>query len=251
MRALIAAVAMLATIGSVNAAEIRAFISTAIKSVTDEVVPPFERDSGYSVRAFFAPPGALLARFAAGEPADVFLTSKETIDELIGDGKIVPGRVDFATTGVGICIKKGAPKPDVSTPEAFKRAMLAASSVAYATPAGGSIVGPHIQRIFAQLGIAGQMAAKTKFAAGGPDGRVSVLVSSGQAEIGLQQASELLTNPGVEVIGMLPGDLQQTTLYSGGIATGAKEVEGARALIKALKAPSAAPIFKAGGLEPL
>jgi len=242
---------MFAAAGPLHAAEIQAFISTAIKSVTDEVLPPFERNSGFSVRAFFAPPGALLARFQAGEPADVFLTSAETIDKLIGDGKIVPGRVDFATTGIGICVKKGAPKPDVSTPEAFKRALLAASSIAYATPAGGSIVGPHLQRVFARLGIAEQIAAKTKFAAGGPDGRVSVLVSSGQAEMGLQQVSELLTNPGVDVIGMLPGDLQQITVYSGGVATAAKEIEGAKALIAALKAPSAKPIFKSHGLDPL
>src|SRR5262249_51722935 len=146
----------------------------------------------------------------------------DAIDTLIGEGKIVPPRVDLATTGIGICVKKGAPKPDVSTPEAFKRAMLAAKTVGYASPAGGSIVGPHIQKIFAQLGIAEQMAPKSKLSAGGPNGRVSVLVSSGEAEIGLQQVTELMSNPGVEVIGMLPGDLQQISLYSAAITTSAK-----------------------------
>jgi molybdate transport system substrate-binding protein len=95
------------------------------------------------------------------------------------------------------------------------------------------------------------MAAKTKFAAGGPDGRVSVMVSSGQADIGLQQVSELLTNPDVEVIGMLPAELQQITLYSAGITASAKEPDAARALIEALQAPSAAPVFKSKGLDPL
>jgi molybdate transport system substrate-binding protein len=105
--------------------------------------------------------------------------------------------------------------------------------------------------MFRHLGIAEQMAAKTKLAAGGPNGRVSVLVSSGEAEIGLQQVSELLTNPGVDVIGMLPADLQQTTIYSAGITTSAKQPDAARALIHALTAPSAKPIFKAKGLDPL
>jgi molybdate transport system substrate-binding protein len=251
VRTLIIAIALFAAAGTAEAAEINAFISTAIKSVTDELLPPFERASGNTVRAIYAPPGALLRRFEAGEPGDIFLTGSEAIDTLIGEGKVLPGRTDLATTGIGICVRKGAPKPDVSTPEAFKRALLAAASVAYVSPAGGSVTGPHIEAMFGRLGIAEQMAAKTKFAAGGPNGRVSVMVSSGQADIGLQQVSELLTNPDVEVIGMLPAELQQITLYSAGITTSAKEPDAARALIKALKAPSAAQVYKAKGLDPL
>jgi molybdate transport system substrate-binding protein len=234
-----------------KAAEINAFISTALKTVTDELIPPFERANNVTVRALYAPPGALLKHFAAGEPADIFLTGREAIDQLIADGKIVPGRIDLATTGIGICVRKGAPKPDVSTAAAFKAAMLAAKSVGYASPAGGSIVGPHIQKIFSQLGIAEQMAPKSKLSAGGPNGRVSVLVSSGEAEIGLQQVTELLSNPEVEVIGMLPADLQQITTYSAGVTTSAKDADAARALIKAMTAPSTAPIYKAKGLDPL
>src|SRR5580658_513647 len=244
------AIALLAATTTGRAAEINAFISTALKTVTDELMPPFERASGYTVRGLYAPPGALLKHFEAGEPADVFLTGREAIDTLIGDGKIVPGRVDLATTGIGICVRKGALKPDVSTPEAFKRAMLEAKTVGYASPAGGSIVGPHIQTIFAQLGIAEQMAPKSKLSAGGPNGRVSVLVASGEAEIGLQQVTELLSNSGVEVIGMLPADLQQITMYSAGITASAKQPDAARALIQAFTAPSAKPIFKAKGLDP-
>src|SRR5580704_3980533 len=188
MRMLTIAIAMLAAAGTAKAAEIDAFISTALKTVTDEVIPPFERAGGHTVRALYAPPGALLKHFAAGEPADIFLTGREAIDLLIGEGKIVSGRIDLATTGIGICVRKGAPKPDISTPDAFKRAMLAAKTVGYASPAGGSIAGP--------------MAPKSRLSAGGPNGRVSVLVASGEAEIGLQQVSELLSNPDVEVIGM-------------------------------------------------
>ena len=169
MHILAIAMVLIAAMGTAKAAEIDAFISTALKTVTDEVIPPFERAGGHTVRAFFAPPGALLKHFEAGEPADIFLTGREAIDQLIGEGKIVSGRIDLATTGIGICVRKGAPKPDVSTPDAFKRAMLEAKTVGYASPAGGSIVGPHIQKIFQQLGIAEQMAPKTKLSARRPE----------------------------------------------------------------------------------
>jgi molybdate transport system substrate-binding protein len=147
-------------------------------------------------------------------------------------------------------VKKGAPRPDVSTPEALKRALLAAKTIGHAAPAGGSITAAHIQGIFQRLGIAAQVTPKVKLAAGGPNGRVSVLVSSGEAEIGLQQVSELLSNPEVEVIGMLPPELQLTTIYSAGVTASSKEGEAARALIKAVTTPSAALIFKAKGLDP-
>ena len=157
-------------------------------------------------------------------------------------------RTSLARTGIGICVRKGAPKPDVSTPEALKRALLAAKSVGHASPAGGSITGGHIMRMFEKLGIAEQVAAKTKLSMGGPNSRVSVLVSSGEAEIGLQQASELLDNPEVEMIGMLPPELQLITVYSGGVTASAKQPEAAKALIGVLAAPDAAPIFKTKGL---
>jgi molybdate transport system substrate-binding protein len=242
---------MMCFCSTVQAAEINAFISTAIKSVTDEILPPFERSSGYTIHALYSPPGALLKHFDAGEPADVFLTGSDAIDQLIAQGKVVPSRVDLATTGIGICVKKGAPHPDVSTSDTLKRALLAATSVAYVAPSGGSVTGPHIEAMFKKLGIAEQMAAKTVLAAGGPNGRVSVKVSSGEAAIGLQQVSELLTNLDVDVIGMLPGDLQQTTIYSAGVTTSAKQIEGAKAIIAAMAAPSAKPVYKAKGMEPL
>ena len=250
MRAFAIGLALLAATGAVRAAEINAFISTAIKAATDELLPPFERANGHTIRASYAPSGALIPRFERGEPVDVFLTDAPAIDTLIQRGKIVGGRIDLARTGIGICVRKGAPKPDVSTPEALKRALLAAKTVGHAAPAGGSITAAHIQGVFQRLGIAAQVTPKVKLAAGGPDGRVSVLVSSGEAEIGLQQVSELLSNPEVEVIGMLPAELQLTTIYSAGVMTTAREGEAARALIKALTVPSAAIIFKARGLDP-
>jgi molybdate transport system substrate-binding protein len=250
MRALAIVVALLVATAAANAAEINAFISTAIKAATDELLPPFERATGHTIRASYAPSGALIPRFDLGEPVDVFLTDSTAIDELIKRGKVVADRTDLARTGIGIAVRKGAPKPDVSSAEALKRALLAAKSVGHAAPSGGSITAAHIQGVFRRLGIAAEMAPKVKLAAGGPNGRVSVLVSSGEAEIGLQQVSELLSNPEVEVIGMLPAELQQITIYSAGVTTSAREVEAAKALIKALTAPSAAVIYKAKGLDP-
>ena len=197
MRAIAALAALLIAAGAAHTAEINASISTAIKSATDELLPPFERANGHTIRAFYAPSGALIPRFDRGEPADVFLTDAPAIDGLIKQGKIVGTRIDLARTGIGIAVRKGAPHPDVSTPEALKRALLAAKSVGHASPAGGSITGGHIMRMFEKLGIADQIAPKTKLSMGGPNSRVSVLVSSGEAEIGLQQASELLDNPEV------------------------------------------------------
>jgi molybdate transport system substrate-binding protein len=128
--------------------------------------------------------------------------------------------------------------------------LLAAKSIGHAAPSGGSITAAHIQGVFRRLGIAAEVAPKIKLAAGGPNGRVSVLVSSGEAEIGLQQVSELLSNPEVEVIGMLPAELQQITIYSAGVTTSAREAGAAKALIKALTVPAAAAIYKAKGLDP-
>jgi molybdate transport system substrate-binding protein len=249
MRILAVVMGLLAA-GTVHAAEIDALVSTAMKAATDELLPPFERANGHLVRASYGPSGALIRRFDAGERADVFLTDSAAIDALIKQGKVVAGRTDLARTGIGIAVRRGAPRPDVSTPEALKRALLAARSVAHAAPASGSITAAHIMGVFERLGIAGEVTPKVKLAAGGPDGRVSVLVSSGVAEMGLQQVSELMSNPEVDVIGMLPPGLQQITLYSAGVTASAREPKAAAALIAALSAPSAAAIFKAKGLDP-
>ena len=251
MRALALVIALSAAAGTADAAdaaEINAFVSTAIKAATDELLPPFERANGHTIRASYAPSGALIPRFERGEPVDVFLTDAPALDQLIKQGKIVGGRIDLCRTGIGIAVRKGAPKPDVSSPEALKRALLAAKTVGHASPAGGSITGGHIMRMFEKLGIADQVTPKTRLSMGGPNSRVSVLVSSGAAEIGLQQVSELLDNPDVEVIGMLPPELQQITVYSAGITTSAKAPDAARAMVRALTTPAAVAIFKAKGL---
>ena len=162
MRTLAIAAALLAASGVARAAEINAFVSTAIKAATDELLPPFERASGHTIRASYAPSGALIPRFERGEPVDIFLTDSTALDELIKRGRIVGPRVDLVRVGIGICVRKGAPKPDVSSPDALKRALLAAKSIGHASPAGGSITAAHIQSVFERLGIAAEVTPKVK-----------------------------------------------------------------------------------------
>ena len=154
----------------------------------------------------------------------------------------------MSRTGIGLAVKKGAPHPDVSTPDALKRTLLAAKSIGQSSIEGGGITALHVQRVLSMLGIREQVSPRLKFAAGGPNGRVSVLVASGEAEIGLQQVSELMSNPDVEVIGLLPDKLQQITINSAGITAAAKEPDAARALIQHLTTPEALAIYKAKGL---
>jgi molybdate transport system substrate-binding protein len=249
MRALALIATLIGATVSAQAAEIQALITTAMKAAIDDLVPKFERDTGNTVAVSFGPSGGIARRFVGGEPADVIVIDSGALDDLIRQGKVLPGATAIASTGIGICVRKGAPRPDVSTPEALKRALLAAKSIAHTAPSGGGITAAHIMKLFERLGIAAEVTPKVKLAAGGPNGRVSVLVSSGEAEIGLQQVSELMSNPGVDVIGMLPAELQQITIYAAGITASAKEPEAAKALIQALTAPAAAPVFKAKGLD--
>jgi molybdate transport system substrate-binding protein len=248
MRTLAIAAALIAAVGSAAAAEIDALVTTAMKSALDELLPPFERASGHTVRVSYGPSGGIARRFVAGEPADMVMIDSGALDELIKQGKLMPGRTDVARTGIGIAVRKGAPRPDVSTPEALKRALLAARAIGHTAPAGGGITAAHIMQVFETLGIAAEVTPKVKLAAGGPNGRVSVLVSSGEVEIGLQQVSELMSNPQVEVIGLLPAALQQITTYSAGVATSAKQPDAGRALIRFLAAPEAAAVYRTKGL---
>jgi len=248
MRTFAVAAVLLAAAGAAPAAEIDALITTAMKAAIDELVPAFERGNGHSVRVSYGPSGGVARRFLGGEVADVIVIDSGALDELIRQGRVVAGRTDVARTGIGVAVRKGAPKPDVSTPEALKRALIAAKSIGHTAPAGGGITAAHVMRLFERLGIAAEVAPKVKLAAGGPNGRVSVLVSSGEVEIGLQQVSELMSNPDVEVVGMLPAELQQITTYSAGVTASAKQPEAGSALIRFLIAPAAAAVYKTKGL---
>jgi molybdate transport system substrate-binding protein len=243
-----AIIALMAMTGSATAAEIKALISTAVESAMEELVPQFERASGHALRIGYGPSGGVARRLAGGEAADLIILADSGLDELIKQGMVVPGRTDFARTGIGVAVRKGAPKPDISTPDALRRALLNAQAVAHTAPAGGGITAMHLLRMFEKLGIAQEVAAKTKLAAGGPNGRVSTIVETGEADIGLQQISELMSNPGVDVVGLLPAELQQITIYSAGVTANATQADAAKAFIRFISAPAAAPAFTGKGL---
>ena len=247
MRAIIAVAALLIATANAGAAEIKALITTAMQAAIVELVPPFERATGHKVTISYDPSGGLAKRLRGGEFADIILIASVELDKLIGEGK-VKDRTDVSRTGIGLAVRNGAPHPDVSTPDALKRALLAAKSVGQSSIEGGGITAVHVQRVFSQLGISEQVLPKLKFAAGGPNGRVSVLVASGEAEIGLQQVSELMSNADVEVIGLLPDTLQQITINAAGITAAAKEPDAASALIRHLTTPEAKAIYKPKGL---
>jgi len=246
-RILIAAAAALLTVTGAQAAEIKALITTAMNDAVVVLVPQFEKATGHKVTVSYDPSGGLARRLRGGEFADMILVASPELDKLIAEGKVV-NRVDVSRTGIGIAVKKGAPKPDVSTPEALKRALLNAKSVGHTAPAGGGITAVHMLQTFEKLGIAKEVAAKAKLAAGGPNGRVSTLIVNGEAEIAFQQVSELMSNPEVEVIGMLPDELQQITINSAGITAVAKEADAARALIAHMTTPAALALYKTKGL---
>jgi molybdate transport system substrate-binding protein len=248
MRIALALVTLLITTAAAPAAEIKTLITTAMKNAVDEIIPAFERAKGHTVIVSYGPSGRLGKRLRDGEFADMIMVSSQELDKLIAEGK-VRDRADISRTGIALAVKKGAPHPDVSTPAALKRALLAARSVGFAGPSSGGATAAPIMAAFEKLGIAAEIATKTRYAAGGTDGRVSALVANGEAEIGLQQVAEMMSNPDVEVIGMLPDPLQTMTVHAAGVTAIAKEPDAARALIAALMTPTAQAIFKAKGLR--
>ncbi len=190
---------------SVHAADINAFVSTAVKSATDEILPGFERANGqHHPGEATRRPAPLVPRFLRGEPVDIFITDAPALDELIKQGKIAGGRVDLVRTGIGIAVMKGAEARRLDAGGAQARAAQCKEHRPPRRPRAAASPAAMCSGCSGELGIADEVTPKVKLSMGGPNSRVSVLVSSGQAEIGLQQASELYDNPDVEVIGMLP-----------------------------------------------
>ncbi len=248
MRLIIALASLVIAAGTAGAAELHVMLTDALGTSFAEIAPTFARTNNVIIREQHGPTGGLVKRFTGGEFADLILVDNKSIDKLIAEGWLQPGRTDLTRTGIGIAVRKGAPHPDVSTPEAFKRALLAAKTIGHTDPKGGGLTAAPIMAAFQKLGIAEQVAPKIRLAAGGPNGRVSTLVATGEAEIGMQMVSELLSNPNLDVIGMLPPEFQLITVYSAGIAANAKEAAVAKALIGVLATPQAAAIYKSKGL---
>lgn len=228
-----------------GAAEIRVLSSNAIKETYQELAPLFERSSEHKLSTTWSGTVDIMKRMAAGESFDLVIMASDGIERLIKDGKIAAGsRVDLVKSGIGIAVRKGAPKPDLSSTEALKRTLLAAKSVGYSTGPSGV----YLEGLFARLGIADAVKAKAKQVA--PGVPVGTIVASGEAEIGFQQVSELLHVDGIDYLGPLPAEVQHITVFSAGLPAGAGQPDAAKALVKFLTAPAAAPVIKKNGLDP-
>jgi molybdate transport system substrate-binding protein len=185
-------------------------------------------------------------RLERGEPADVLIMVGYALGDLAKNGKVIPdSRVDIVKSGIGVAVKAGAPKPDISSADTLKRALLAAKSVAYSDSASGVYVS---SEMFKKLGIENDMKDKAKMIPATPVGEI---VAHGDAEIGFQQISELNPVKGIDIVGPLPADLQKITVFSAGIATASKEPEAGRALIKFLTSKDASAEIVKSGLEPI
>src|SRR5262249_19628567 len=205
----------------------------------------FERASGHKVAVTFLSGSVLPVKMKEGAQADVVVTTPATIDDLVAAGRVVANtRVDFVRSGAGVAVRAGAPKPNISTPEALKAAVLAARTVGYSQGPSGV----HFMTVLERLGITDQVKAKGVVPPLGS--RVGTLIAEGKAEIGVQQITELLQIPGIDFVGALPKELQANIVYSTATPTSAKEKAGAGAFIKFLSSEPALPVVKKVGLEP-
>jgi molybdate transport system substrate-binding protein len=234
-----------------DAAEVRVMISGGLTAAYNALVPEFERLTGNKVITAYGPSmgttvNAIPIRLERGEPADVLIMVGYALGDLVKQGKVVAdSRVDLVKSPIGIAVRSGAPKPDISSADAVKRALLAAKSVAYSDSASGVYVSTEM---FGKLGIADAMKDKAKKIPATPVGEI---VARGEADLGLQQIAELRPVSGIDVVGPLPPDLQRITVFSAGIAMVSREPDAGRALIKFLASPAASAAIIKSGMEPI
>jgi molybdate transport system substrate-binding protein len=245
--AVIAGILAVVSVPRSHAAEIKVLTAGAMKSVVLAVADDFRKSTGHTLVVENETVGALVKRIEGGAAFDVAIVSPGAIDELAGKGKIAAGsKTVVSRVGVGVMVKAGAAKPDISNVDAFKRTLLAAKTVGYIDPASGGSSGIYLTGLFEKLGIADAIKPKAKLKQGG---YVADLVSSGEAEIGIHQISEILPAPGVMLVGPLPAEIQNYTVYAAGVGTGAKDAAAASALIAWLAGPQTAPVLQTKGME--
>lgn len=226
-------------------AELKLIATNAVRSVLDELVPPFERQSGHKVSISYTATAQTLERIKGGETADLVIATAAGIDELTALGKVVRGsRVDLASSMIGVAVRAGAPKPDIRTVDAFKRALLDAKAIAY-TAAGLS--GIYFSKLIERLGIANEIKAKARIK---PGGLIAEVVVAGEADLAVQMVSELLSVPGAELVGPLPEEINQVSIVAAGVFAGTSQSELAQSLIHYLTTPSATRVMRDKGLTP-
>jgi molybdate transport system substrate-binding protein len=252
LRALVFGLAgALSLAGVASAAEVRVMISGGLTAAYKELVPQFERATGNKVITAYGPSmgttvNAIPIRLERGEPADVLIMVGYALGDLIDKGKVAAdSRVDLVTSPIGMAVRAGAPKPDISSADALKRTLLAAKSIAYSDSASGVYISTEL---FQKLGIADEVKGKHRAIPAEPVGGV---VARGDAELGFQQISELKPVAGIDIVGQLPPEVQKITVFSAGIAGVSKEPEAGKALIKFLASPAARAAIIDSGMEPI
>lgn len=232
--------------GTATAAEIKLLASNAVKTVLEDLAPKFEKATEHKLNITFGVGVQLQASIEKGETFDVAILAASSVDALIKQDKIAAAtRADFARSSVGVAVRKGAPKPDIGTTDAFKRAMLDAKSICYVEQGASGI---YLKSLFERMGLGADLKPKTKLLPG--SNPAANAVANGECEIGMTQISEILPYAGAELVGPLPAEIQLYTVFTTAVGSGAKEGDAAKALIKYLTAPEAAAVLKAKGLEP-
>jgi molybdate transport system substrate-binding protein len=249
------AICSLSIASAALAADVHVMISAGFYGVYSELGPAFERASGHRLITTRGPslgdsPDAIPRRLARGEVADVLILDGSSADELAGRGQVQAGsKVLLARSQVGMVVRAGAAKPDIRSVEAFRKMLLAVNSIAYSDSASGIYLSTIL---FAKLGVADQVAGKTRKVRGPPSGEpVAAVVARGEAEIGFQQVSELINVPGVTFVGAIPAELQPDVSFAGALTSKAQQPEAGRALIRFLASPEAATTIVKAGLTPI
>jgi molybdate transport system substrate-binding protein len=230
---------------SLQAAELKLIAGGSMTASMNEIAPQFEKTTGHKLLIHFDSTPNIITLVTSGTPFDVVVVPVDVFKDAAAKARFAPGpTVDIARVGYGVIVRAGAPKPDISTPEAFKKALLAAPSIAF-LPA--SAAGAYITKVFERLGIAEEMKAKTRVQA--VPAQIAPAVAKGDAELGVFLANVLIA-PGVELAGPFPGDLQQELVFTSAVAADSKEASAAKALIDYLKTPTATAVIKAAGMTP-
>jgi molybdate transport system substrate-binding protein len=239
-------VLMLAAGAPAGAAEIKVICSNALKTTLEQLAPAFERASEHKLAITFGATGPLKAEIEKGAVFDVTLLIADAVDDLAGKGKVAAAtRTALANSGAGVAVRRGAPKPDISSTEAFKTALLNAKSVAYVEQGA---TGVYLKGLLQRLGIAEAIRPRLKLLP--PENPAAKAVANGEAEIGMTQISEILPYAGAELVGPFPAEIQLTTSFGAAVAANAAQPDAAAALVRFLKSPEAAAVFKAKGLDP-
>ena len=230
-------------------AELSVYSTIGVRSAAEELFRNFETASGHKLAVSWGTAPMLVKRIEGGETADVLILSRAGIDQLSKQGKITPGSdVTLAGSGVAIAVKAGAPKPDISSPEALKNTLLSCKSIAYSEPSAGGASGVYFAKLLERMGIAEAMRPKTKYPPAG--GFSAALLMTGEAELAVQQKPELLHVAGAEIVGFLPGDLNMVTQFAAAITSEGKNAEVGKSLIKFLQSSDANEVFRSKGLDP-